>query len=132
MNRYAMIFKVLSEEKRLKVLLLLLKSKGEYYVCEIADALGENHYNVSKYLSELKREEIVKERRVGKGVLYSIKEPDNEFKRYLFKALESIPDEYIKENLELLNLRTRFRKENRCVILKSHEWEKIIEKRGLL
>ncbi len=60
LNKYCKILKILSEEKRLKLLTLLLKTKGEYYVCEIADTLKEKHYNVSKYLQELKDVNLVK------------------------------------------------------------------------
>jgi len=66
MERYERVFKALSQEKRLKVFTLLLKIGEECYVCEIADALLESHYNISKYLNDLKREGLVKEKKLGK------------------------------------------------------------------
>lgn len=116
MERYERIFKVLSDEKRLKVFILLLKMGKEYYVCEIADALEESHYNISKYLNELKREGLVKEKRIGRGVLYSVKEAEDEFMKYLHNAILSIPDTLLSRNMELLKLRVSLRQENKCVI----------------
>jgi DNA-binding transcriptional ArsR family regulator len=39
MSRYNRTFETISDKKRIKVLFLLLKERGEFYVCEIADAL---------------------------------------------------------------------------------------------
>ncbi|MGC8931612.1 MAG: ArsR/SmtB family transcription factor [Dictyoglomus sp.] len=126
MERYERIFKVISEEKRLKVFSLLLKMGEEYYVCEIADALEESHYNTSKYLNDLKKEGLVKEKRVGRGVLYSIKDPEDEFLKNIYKAVLSIPNELISRNMELLKLRVSLREENKCVIgVNDPRWSEI-------
>lgn len=129
MIKYNTIFKVLSEEKRLKLILLLLKSKGEYYVCELADAFEETHYNVSKYLNELKKDNFVKEKRIGRGVLYSINEKVDDLIKSLFNTLLLIPDEYIKRNVELLRLRLSLRENNKCVIgVNNPKWKEIVLK----
>ncbi|MGQ9845255.1 MAG: ArsR/SmtB family transcription factor [Caldisericia bacterium] len=129
MIKYNIIFKVLSEEKRLKLILLLLKSKGEYYVCELADVLEETHYNVSKYLNELKKDNLVKEKRIGRGVLYSINKNVDDFIKSLFNTLLLIPDEYIKRNIELLKLRLSLRENNKCVIgVNNPKWKEILLK----
>lgn len=129
MNNYYKIFKALSEEKRLKILLLLLKSKGEYYVCEIADSLEETHYNVSKYLKELKEVFLVKERRTGRGVLYSLNENVDDFIKKLYQTLLLIPDEYLKRNIELLKIRVSLREDNKCVIgVNNPKWTEILSK----
>ncbi len=128
MERYERIFKVLSEEKRLKVFALLLKMGGEYYVCEIADALEESHYNVSKYLNDLKREGLVKERRIGRGVLYSVRDPEDEFLKNIYGAVLSIPTELISRSMELLELRVSLREENKCVIgVNDPRWLEIVK-----
>lgn len=129
MIKYHNIFKVLSEEKRLKLFTLLLKSKGEYYVCEIADALEETHYNVSKYLNEFKKEDLVKEKRIGRGVLYSVNENVDDFIKNLYQTLLLIPDEYLKRNVELLKIRVSLREDNKCVIgVNNPKWKEIISK----
>ncbi|MFN3698801.1 MAG: ArsR/SmtB family transcription factor [Dictyoglomus sp.] len=128
MSRYESIFKVLSEEKRLKLLILLLKERKEVYVCELADALEESHYNISKYLKELKMVNLVREKRVGRGVLYSVVEAEDNFLKSLFEAILSIPEEFIEKNITLLRLRLSLREQNRCVIGASHpKWKELLK-----
>lgn len=128
MSRYDLIFKVLSEEKRLKLLILLLKERKEVYVCELADALEESHYNISKYLKELKTVNLVREKRVGRGVLYSVVEAEDDFLKSLFEAILSIPEEFIEKNITLLRLRLSLREQNRCVIGASHpKWKELLK-----
>ncbi len=129
MSNYYKIFKILSEEKRLKLLTLLLKLKGDYYVCEIADALEESHYNISKYLNELKSVDLVKEKRVGRGVLYSVNENLDDFILKIYDALLSIPENYLKENINLLKIRLSLRENNKCVIgVNNPKWKEIVSK----
>lgn len=63
-------FKVISEPSRLKILLAL--SAGELCVEHITEAVGGNQSAVSHQLRTLKDNRIVKCRREGKKVLYSI------------------------------------------------------------
>jgi len=129
MDKYCKIFKVLSEEKRLKLLTLLLKKREGYYVCEIADALEETHYNVSKYLQELKLVGLVKEKRVGRLVMYSVNENIDSFVKELFKLISQISDEYIEKNVNLLKIRVSLRVNNKCVVgVNDPNWKKIVSK----
>lgn len=63
-------FKAISEPSRLKILLAL--SAGELCVEHITEAVGGNQSAVSHQLRTLKDNRIVKCRREGKKVLYSI------------------------------------------------------------
>ena len=63
-------FKVISEPSRLKILLAL--SGGELCVEHITDAVGGNQSAVSHQLKILKDNKIIKSRRSGKNVLYSV------------------------------------------------------------
>ena len=63
-------FKVISEPSRLKILLAL--SGGELCVEHITEAVGGNQSAVSHQLKILKDNKIVKGRRDGKNVLYSV------------------------------------------------------------
>ena len=63
-------FKVISEPSRLKILLAL--SGGELCVEHITEAVGGNQSAVSHQLKTLKDNKIVKCRREGKKVLYSV------------------------------------------------------------
>lgn len=63
-------FKTLSEPSRLKILLAL--SLGELCVDHIVEAVGGNQSAVSHQLKTLKDNRIVKSRRDGKKILYSV------------------------------------------------------------
>ena len=63
-------FKVISEPSRLKILLVL--SGGELCVDHITEAVGGNQSAVSHQLKILKDNKIIKSRRNGKNVLYSV------------------------------------------------------------
>jgi ArsR family transcriptional regulator len=115
MSKYTNVMKALSEEKRFKLFAVLLKAMGEFYVCEITDALSESQYNISKYLKELKNAGLVKDKRFGKGILYSVVEPDSQFIRSLYDAISSIEDDEINRTVELLKMRASVRDENKCV-----------------
>ena len=129
MSRYETLLKAIADEKRLRLISLLLREKGEFYVCEIADALEESQYNVSKYLKELKMANLVKERRIGKGVLYSNIEPEEDFSRLIFNAILSISDDYTKRERQLLRLRTTMREGDRCVVrIQNEHWKEAIGK----
>lgn len=63
-------FKVLGEPSRMKILLALMG--GELCVYHIAAAVGGNQSNVSHQLRILKDARIVRSRRSGKNILYSV------------------------------------------------------------
>ena len=63
-------FKVISEPSRLKILIVL--SVGELCVEHITDAVGGNQSAVSHQLKILKDNKIIKSRRSGKNMLYSV------------------------------------------------------------
>ncbi len=63
-------FKVIAEPSRLKILLAL--SVGELCVDHITEAVGGNQSAVSHQLKTLKDNKILKCRRSGKKVLYSV------------------------------------------------------------
>ncbi len=65
-------FKAISEPSRLKILLAL--SAGELCVEHIAKAVGGNQSAVSHQLKTLKDNRIIKSRRVGKNILYSVED----------------------------------------------------------
>lgn len=63
-------FKVMSEPSRLKILLAL--EGGELCVDHITEAVGGNQSAVSHQLKILKDNKIIKSRRSGQNVLYSV------------------------------------------------------------
>lgn len=66
----AEIFKALAHPTRLRILLLL--REGELCVCEIVPALEMEQSNVSRHLAILKKEGILRSRKEGLKVIYSV------------------------------------------------------------
>ena len=71
MRKYTEILKAISDEKRLRILRTLIKSKTGMCVCELMDTLGEQPYNISRNLKILQFLGLVEGRREGKWVVYS-------------------------------------------------------------
>lgn len=96
----------------------------ELCVCEIVDSLDEPQYKISKHLKELKLAGLVEEKKDGKWVNYSISPPQDEFKRWLFKAIASIPKDVTEGDEKRLKARLFLRKNGQCVVgLESKQWE---------
>ena len=68
--------RVLSDPIRLRLLLLLMAE--ELTVAELQEILGLAQSRISTSLAQLKREELVKDRRVGKNIFYSVGEDPGE------------------------------------------------------
>ncbi|MBN1386085.1 winged helix-turn-helix transcriptional regulator [Candidatus Woesearchaeota archaeon] len=66
------LLKALSEETRYKILEVLLQ--GERCACQIPALIGRTQSNTSMHLAKLKESGILKSRREGKMMHYSIKD----------------------------------------------------------
>ncbi|ENM5853718.1 metalloregulator ArsR/SmtB family transcription factor [Vibrio mimicus] len=66
-----LLYKALSEETRLKSL-LLMQSQGELCVCDLMEALSLSQPKVSRHLAELRKHDLVLDERRGKWVYYRI------------------------------------------------------------
>jgi ArsR family transcriptional regulator len=64
------IFKGLSDPTRLKIMILL--GVGELCVCDIVETLGIPQSTISRHFSILKKYGLVKDRRAGKWVYYTM------------------------------------------------------------
>jgi ArsR family transcriptional regulator len=73
MNEALKLFKVLSDETRLRTLMLL--TKEELCVCQVMGVLGVSQPLVSRNLAMLASYGLLSERRDGKLVFYSLKKP---------------------------------------------------------
>jgi ArsR family transcriptional regulator len=74
MKEIVKIFHALSDETRLKIIKLL--EEGELCVCEIVSALDMVQPKVSFHLGILKEAGLLKIRRKGKWILYSLNDLD--------------------------------------------------------
>jgi len=94
------VFKALSEETRLRIIKLL--EHGELCVCDIVAALDMIQPKVSFHLAVLKEAGLIKDRRQGKWIHYSIDDSDL-FRRFLLlSTLERISGESVMEGSKRL------------------------------
>jgi ArsR family transcriptional regulator len=91
MKELATLFKALADESRLRILNLLIKS-GELCVCDIEATTGFTQTKVSRHLAYLKEAGLVRDRRQGLWMLYSIARPRSEEQRHLLTYLKSTLD----------------------------------------
>ncbi len=68
------ILKLVSEESKLRIMLLLAK-KGPLTVTEIAATLDMNQSTVSHHFSLLRNADLVTTRRDGKNIYYDVNDP---------------------------------------------------------
>jgi len=87
MSLHIELFKALSDETRLKIILLL--HNRELCVCQIEAALGISQTKASRHLSILRRAGLLKARREGLWMYYTQEEPRSDLERCLFENLGS-------------------------------------------
>ena len=80
-NRLAEFFKILGDTTRVKILYAI--DKNEMCVCDIANVLGMSKSSISHQLSTLRKSCIVKCRKVGKEVYYTL---DDDHVKQLFEV----------------------------------------------
>jgi ArsR family transcriptional regulator len=96
MENILTVFKALSDETRLRILKLL--EHGELCVCDIVAAFDMIQPKVSFHLAVLKEAGLIKDRKQGKWVHYSIDDSDI-FRRFLLlSTLERISAETVTED----------------------------------
>jgi ArsR family transcriptional regulator len=73
MQDVTQIYKALSEEMRLRILMLL--TQGELCVCDIMAVLDEPQSKVSRHLAYLKNSGLIQGKRVGTWMHYFVRDP---------------------------------------------------------
>ena len=81
-------FKVFSDSSRIKILYTIMD--GEMCVCHIAEKINMTHSAVSHQLKTLKQSRLVKSRKAGKEVYYSL--DDEHIKKILNVVIEHIKE----------------------------------------
>ncbi|MCX5817489.1 MAG: metalloregulator ArsR/SmtB family transcription factor [Proteobacteria bacterium] len=72
MEQLTQMYKALSEDMRLRVVMLL--THGEICVCDLMAIFGESQSKVSRHLAYLKHSGLVRSKRVGTWMHYSLRE----------------------------------------------------------
>src|SRR5512144_64635 len=101
MNELTTIFKALSDETRLRVIKLL--EEGELCVCDITAALDMSQPKVSFHLSTLKEAGLIKDRKQGKWIHYSLNEKDLFRRMLILSACERMQDSTISGDRKRLD-----------------------------
>ena len=106
------VFKALSDETRLRILKLL--EHGELCVCDIVAALDTIQPKVSFHLATLKEAGLIKDRKQGKWIHYSLDDSDI-FRRFLLvSTFERLTDKSAMEDRKRLRefIQTKTKKTN--------------------
>ncbi|EGR2797231.1 ArsR family transcriptional regulator [Vibrio navarrensis] len=101
-----LLYKALSEETRLKSLLLMQK-QGELCVCDLMEALNLSQPKVSRHLAELRKHELVLDERRGKWVYYRINPA-------LAPWVKQVLEITLKHNLTFVEAELQFIKGKSC------------------
>ncbi len=103
-DQYVELFKSLSDETRLKMVVLLYKR--ELCVCQITAALSISQTKASRHLAILRRAGLLKARREGLWVYYILEEPEDIVLANLFKNLRDSLSSELSSMLELAEDKT--------------------------
>lgn len=103
MKQYVDLFKALSDETRLRIMVLL--SKKELCVCQIEVALGIPQAKISRHLTVLRYAGLVKDRRDGLWGYYSLSEPKNKIEEILFKSFKERLRKEVSFRLDLVGMK---------------------------
>ncbi len=87
----AELFKVFGDSTRIRILFVLFEA--EVCVCDLAEALNMTQSAISHQLKILKQNKLVKNRREGKSIFYSL--ADNHVKTIIAQGMEHIREEKI-------------------------------------
>ena len=92
LNELADFYKVFGDATRIKILCVLLRS--EMCVCDLAEMLGMTQSAISHQLRVLKQMKLVKNRREGKTVYYSL--ADGHIQNIISQGMEHIMEEFLQ------------------------------------
>lgn len=90
MNKLLNYFKVLSDETRLRIMVLLFHN--ELCVCQLTGITGISQPNVSKHLAKLRDIGLVKDERKEQYTFYSLNIEDQILEELLKKIVDNIED----------------------------------------
>lgn len=110
MQELATLFKALSDPTRLR-LTALLAIQGETCVCDLAEAIDEPDYKVSRHLSVLRSSGLAKARREGAWMHYSLVEGRTRLERCLYDCFRDGLSENLVVRKDLVRLQNAKRGE---------------------
>ncbi|MDB2385841.1 metalloregulator ArsR/SmtB family transcription factor [Shewanella sp.] len=96
-------FKALADDTRLRSL-LLIDAESELCVCELMAALNESQPKVSRHLAQLRKSELLVDRRQGQWVFYRVNPQLPIWASEMLTTLAKKQHELIADNLAQLKL----------------------------
>ena len=121
MNELVNIFKALSDKTRLRILKLL--EHGELCVCDIVAALDMIQPKVSFHLNVLKEAGLLRDRKDGRWIHYSLNDSDLFRRLLLLSVCEKVPNAAMAEDnkrlLCFIDNKKRIRRGNNIISKKS-------------
>lgn len=120
MNEMIEVFKVLSDETRLRIVRLFLHAEVSLCVCEIVDALGLPQYKVSRHLSALKNAGLMDATKKGTWAYHQLK-VDSPLLSKLWEfigstSLDAEAELLLERDREVLDWRLSLRDNDMCVV----------------
>lgn len=116
MKNYEEMFKALGDKTRLRIMRLLIDSGTEICGCEFVDSLEESQYNISRHIKVLKHAGLMKERKEGRWVYYSVNDRQDSFKKTLYKLIACIPEDIVKNDHKRFKKRLNIRVKGKCLL----------------
>ncbi len=96
MDKLTDFFKLLSDETRLRILILLYHK--ELCVCEMCGIMEESQPKISKHLAKLRDMGLVRDERKEQFIFYYLKAEDQMFKEIIHKIVENIESYAVLKN----------------------------------
>lgn len=96
MDKLTDFFKLLSDETRLRILILLYHK--ELCVCEMCGIMEESQPKISKHLAKLRDMGLVRDERKEQFIFYYLKAEDEIFKEIIHKIVENIESYTVLKN----------------------------------
>lgn len=106
MKRITPHLKAIADESRLRILNLLIH-RGELCVCDIEAILEATQTKVSRHLAYLRRTGLVRARRSGLWILYSLAPPQDDHHRAVLAFLSRLLSSHPAARKDLRKLDTR-------------------------
>lgn len=94
-------YKCLADETRLRCL-MLIEQEGELCVCELMAALDEIQPKISRHLAQLRKCQLLQDRRQGQWVFYRINPTLPEWARQVLRHTTQDNPQFIESNLDNL------------------------------
>lgn len=102
MNKLTDFFKLLSDETRLRILILLFHKK--FCVCELCGIMGESQPKISKHLGKLRDMGFIKDERQEQFIYYELNITDGLYINILQEIDNNVNDySILKEDLKKCN-----------------------------